>query len=369
MRLRTFHAASMAEAMAEIRKALGPDAIIVSSRRAARGMVEVVAAIEAAPAPENPPPVPDRRDAIDRRPDPFAGRLLADDPIEALLAARLAQINEPARTPPAEARARDAFSRQIRRALDFHRTPKRQSDRLVKAAAAFDGASPSDALAHALSAMMRFAPLADQPQRSIMLVGTPGVGKTVATAKIAARAAAAGTPLRVVTTDTLKAGATAQLEAYLRAMNQPLGLAANPAELAKSEHGGPRSRRAVIDTAGVNPFDESDMVQLTRLLAAADVEPVVVLAAGIDAHDAMDTARAFSRLGARRFIVTRLDATRRLGSLIAAAEAGGLALAEVSASPFVGQGLRPLDAAELARLIMQDYDHIEADPTYEEAAQ
>lgn len=354
--------------MAEIRKVLGPDAIIVSTRRAARGKVEVVAAIEnPPPAPE---PVPDPRDALGRRPDPFARhRSEATDPIESMLADRLAQINAPTRSDPIESQTRDAFSRQIGRALEYHRTPRRQIERLVRVAGAFEGGTPSDALAHAFSTMLRFQPLADPPARSIMLVGTPGVGKTVTTAKIAARAAAAGSPLRVVSTDTLKAGATAQLEAYLRAMNQPLGLAANPAELAKTEHGGARARRAVIDTAGVNPFDEQEMTQLTRLLAAADVEPVMVMAAGTDAHDAMDTARAFARLGARRMIVTRLDATRRLGSLIAAAEAGGLAIAEISASPFVGQGLRPIGAADLARLVMQDYDHIEADPSLEEAAQ
>ncbi|MDD3444294.1 MAG: hypothetical protein PHS60_02715 [Zavarzinia sp.] len=370
MRLRTFHAANMAEAMAEIRKALGPDAIIVSTRRAARGMVEVVAAIENPPPAAPPEPLPDPRAALGRRPDPFAHhRPEETDAVEALLADRLERISQPARPDAVESRDRAAFARQITRALEYHRTPRRLIERVVRTAAAFEGGTPSDALAHAFSTLLRFQPLADQPARSIMLVGTPGVGKTVVTAKIAARAATAGTPLRVVSTDTLKAGATAQLEAYLRAMNQPLGLATNPAELAKTEHGGARSRRAVIDTAGVNPFDEQEMTQLTRLLAAADVEPVMVMAAGIDAHDAMDTARAFARLGARRMIMTRLDATRRLGSLIAAADGGGLAIAEVSASPFVGQGLRPIDAADLARLIMQDYDHIEADPSLEEAAQ
>lgn len=366
MRLRTFHGANMAEVMAEIRKALGPDAIIVSTRRAARGAVEVVAAVEAATPP---PPVPDPRAALDQRPDPFRLHRGEEDPVEALLAGRLAQINAPAVSAPEETRNRNAVGRQIARALEYHRTPRRQVERLVRLAGAFEGASPSDALAHALSTSLRFAPLQDQPQRSIMLVGPPGGGKTVVTAKIAARAAANGSPLRVVSTDTLKAGATAQLEAYLRVLNQPLGLAANPAELAKTEHGGARARRAVIDTAGVNPFDEGEMTQVTRLLAAADVEPVLVLAAGTDAHDAMDIARAFARVGARRMIVTRLDATRRFGSIIAAADAAGLAIAEVSASPFVGQGLRPIDAIELSRLVMHDYDHIEADELHDEAAQ
>lgn len=348
MRLRTFHAANMAAAMDEIRKALGPDAIIVSTRRGSRGAVEVVAAVEDA-APAIPEPRP------------------ADLQAEALLDQRLDRLL--GGSDPAEERQREVFTRQIALALDYHRTPRRQITRITRAAGAFAGAAPSDALAHALSGLLRFAPLNTSPGRSIMLVGPPGVGKTVVTAKIAARAALDGSPLRVISTDTLKAGATAQLEAYLRAMEQPLGLAASPAELAKLEHAGGRSRKAVIDTAGVNPFEESEMTQLTRLLAAADVEPVLVLAAGTDAHDAMDIARAFSRLGIRRMIATRLDATRRIGSLIAAADAGRLALAEVSASPFVAQGLRPLDAGEIAQRVMQDYDDTHTDTEFQEAAQ
>ncbi|RJF94611.1 hypothetical protein D3874_01915 [Oleomonas cavernae] len=349
MRLRTFHAPNMATAMDDIRRALGTEAIIVSTRRAARGTVEVVAAVEdttlAAVTPAPRPAEAKAEAALDRRLE----RLLGQD--------------------PAEERQNELFTRQIARALDHHRTPRRQITRLTRAAGAFVGAAPSDALAHALSGLLRFSPLSTPLARSIMLVGPPGVGKTVVTAKIAARAALDGAPLRVISTDTLKAGATAQLEAYLRALEQPLGLAASPAELAKLEHAGGRSRRAVIDTAGVNPFAEGDMTQLTRLLAAADVEPVLVLAAGTDSHDAMDIARVFSRLGVRRMIATRLDATRRIGSLIAAAEAGHMALAEVSASPFVAQGLRPLDAVELAQRLMQDYDEPQADSDFEEAAQ
>ncbi|MFH5924600.1 GTP-binding protein [Roseomonas xinghualingensis] len=54
MRLRVFRAARMAEAMAECRQVLGPDALILSTRRTATG-VEVTAALEPA---EEPPPLP-----------------------------------------------------------------------------------------------------------------------------------------------------------------------------------------------------------------------------------------------------------------------------------------------------------------------
>ncbi len=50
MRLRLFQAAGMAEAMAAVRADLGPDAVILDSRRV-KGGVEVTAALDAAPEP------------------------------------------------------------------------------------------------------------------------------------------------------------------------------------------------------------------------------------------------------------------------------------------------------------------------------
>ena len=46
MRIRTFTAASMSEAMALVRREMGVDAIIISTRNNPRGNVEVRAAIE-----------------------------------------------------------------------------------------------------------------------------------------------------------------------------------------------------------------------------------------------------------------------------------------------------------------------------------
>ena len=53
-------------------------------------------------------------------------------------------------------------------------------------------------------------------------------------------------------------------------------------------------------------------------------------------------------------IVTRLDVTRRLGGMLAAAESSRLSLSGVSITPRVSKGLNPISAVSLARLIMPD---------------
>ena len=90
------------------------------------------------------------------------------------------------------------------------------------------------------------------------------------------------------------------------------------------------------------------LVPATALAAAAQADLVLVLPAGLDAHEAADLARAFAALGARHLLPTRLDAARRLGAVLAAAEAGPLLLTEGGTSPEVVDGLETLTPARLA---------------------
>jgi flagellar biosynthesis protein FlhF len=63
-------------------------------------------------------------------------------------------------------------------------------------------------------------------------------------------------------------------------------------------------------------------------------------------------AEALSRLGATRLIVTGLDLVRRRGALTALAMSG-LAIAQVTRSPFLADGLEPITPLALARLLIE----------------
>ena len=70
--------------------------------------------------------------------------------------------------------------------------------------------------------------------------------------------------------------------------------------------------------------------------------------AGLHPDDAAEQARAFAPVGARYLLPTRLDLTRRLGSIFAAAVSGDLALTEASAGPGVTNPLLPVTPEYLA---------------------
>jgi flagellar biosynthesis protein FlhF len=107
----------------------------------------------------------------------------------------------------------------------------------------------------------------------------------------------------------------------------------------------------LIDSPGFNPFRPADLGLLSGLLEASRAAPVLVLPAGLGVADCAEIGHTYVALGARHLLATKLDAARRLGGLLAAA-AAGLAFAEAGIGRTIGQGLSPLSAHGLARLLL-----------------
>lgn len=93
------------------------------------------------------------------------------------------------------------------------------------------------------------------------------------------------------------------------------------------------------------------------------------MGAGIDPFEAADMAQVFGSLGAARLHVTRVDAARRLGCVLAAADATSMSLCEISVTAFIANGLSPINAVSLSRLLLRDPSLPEVQTDYESIAQ
>jgi flagellar biosynthesis protein FlhF len=196
-------------------------------------------------------------------------------------------------------------------------------------------------------------PIADQGRsRPLMLVGPPGAGKTMAVAKLAARAVMAKRPVNLVTADAVRAGAIEQLAAVARILHLKLQTAENAARLASLVLRAAPDALTLIDSSGVNPYSTADRRELSALVAVAGAEPILVMPAGGDALDAIDIGRIFRDLGCSRMAVTRLDLTHRLGSVLAAADAAKLGFAEAGIAPEIADGMVPFNPVVLARRLI-----------------
>lgn len=304
MRLATVAAADHPQAMAEIRERLGDDAIIVATQELKDGTVRITAATGSGD--------PDLAAIIGTAPSPGARTWFAE----------LAEHHEM----PAPLKVR------------------------IEAALPPDDTERKVALGQALGGLFAFRPLAAPPGRPLLLVGLPGAGKTASIAKLAGRAALAAASTRVLTADLGRAAGAEQLDALLA----PLGIEAEPvadrrALRATLENG--RADWVLIDSPGINPFRSADLGLLSGLIEASRAEPVLVLPSGLGVRDSADVAQTFFALGARRLLISKVDLTRRLGGVLAAADLG-LAFSEAGIGPIIGNGLVPLSAQGLGRLLL-----------------
>ncbi|MCB9987106.1 MAG: GTPase [Rhodospirillales bacterium] len=348
----------MTEAMQMVRDQLGDDAIIVATREENGGRsVRVTAAIdrvEDARPYEPVTPAAAAPAARAKKPAPATGtppHAEAQNPVRV-------RVKEPAVPSDylqydSEEEAEDAVHEILTDTLLRHGVPGDIGDTILSTATMMGLADPQSAMKTALDHSFTFTPLPlKSPRKALMLVGAPGAGKTLATAKLAARAAMAGLKVAVCTTDTVRAGGVEQLEAFTRLLQIPLMKARGADELRARLNDARGADLTLIDTGGANPFDVDDMRRHAALLEAGTIEPVLVMAAGGDAEESAEIARCFAVLGVQRLFSTRLDVTRRLGGLIAAVGRAGIAFSDASNTPMVANGVVTLSAMSLAKLLL-----------------
>lgn len=324
MRLKSFYAKTVTEAMQMIRDTLGEDAIIVATREENGGKaVRVTAAIE----------------EDDNRHDDFND--YERDEIENGYLQYDAEEED------------GGVAEALTEVMLKHSVPEDIIDQVISCATVVGLEQAHIALVAALEHLYVFRPLPQKPtEKAFMLVGPPGSGKTLTAAKLAARASMAGHKVSIVSTDTLRAGGIEQLAAFTKILNIPLQKARNAADLKQWIEASRGADFKIIDTGGFNPFRSDEMRDLARLIAAGDIEPVLVMPAGADADESGEIARIYASLGVRHMLPTRLDIGRRLGGLLSAAHYGGLIFAEASDTPSVAEGLFTLSPDRLANLLM-----------------
>jgi len=318
MQLKTIIADNMRDAMELIREAYGEDAIIVSSAPdEATGGIKVTAALDK---------------TID-----------------------IANINDNNHLKDEDLSAFISPTDIAGEAFDNHSIPRRLGDKLLEEMEKLEMDDVTVALGSVFDARYKFAPIdVRDVKRPYILVGPPGVGKTLLTAKIAAEATLNDVPVRAITLDTVKAGGYEQLKSYMDAMGQPIEKASSTRELDTLIANAKVGELQVIDTTGVNPYDTAELEDLQTFIKVSNAEPILVLSAGHDALEAGEIAKKLTdTFEITRFIYTRLDITKRYGSALVIAEKAKLAFSHASLSPLVAEGFTSLNPLGLARLFVE----------------
>ncbi len=280
MKLKTFMADSIPEAMSEIRRVFGENAVIVSSFRSQEcGVKLIVATEENYDTPDTP--IQEEQHKNEQRRNYFETALkhlyLSAGMIERLVGAVA------------------------------RKSSKTTEDKLLKLA---------------LSELYTYKSIEPLKKNGVFVfVGTGGCGKTTAVGKVAWHAKTQKIKTAVITLDTRKAGSVNELVRYASLMDMSCTVLSDWEQLNETVTMLRLNYDLIlIDTPAFNPYLASDVVRLQQIKTqVADADMIYVQPAGLDCHEAQTQGIVFAKAGCTRLLVSKLDAAVGYGGFLQSA--------------------------------------------------
>ncbi|MAV37228.1 MAG: flagellar biosynthesis protein FlhF [Planctomycetaceae bacterium] len=191
-------------------------------------------------------------------------------------------------------------------------------------------------------------------RRLVALVGPTGVGKTTTIAKLAANFHLRER-LRVglITVDTYRIAAVEQLRTYADIIDLPMEVVATPKEMRAAVQRLRDLDLILMDTAGRSPHDEVKIQELKSILAEARADAIHLVLSSVSSESVMrKTADQFSAVGITSLILTKLDEATGMGALVPLLRSCKLPLSYVTHGQNVPDDIEAADTCKLARLVL-----------------
>ncbi|QDU63489.1 Flagellar biosynthesis protein FlhF [Planctomycetes bacterium Pan216] len=352
---KTFHAETMQQALAKVRRELGPDAVILRTRQLPGqgvvgrkgGAVEITAVMETQIAPRLVPAS-----------DPRGAEPQVVSSLQERLDAMTQMLDQLQRFTPTEfpkpwfslvshlrrVETPDDIIRSLITFLDQeHIDPGPIDDILVR-----------EATTRFFTDRFEVAPSLEGAFHSpvVALVGPTGSGKTTSIAKLAARACVGqGRSAALVTIDSYRIAATEQLRTYAEILGIEFRSASSPKQLRTVLEELVSVDLVLIDTAGRSASDHQRAHELATYLKGG-IETHLVLPANTRDSSLKAIVESFSVLSCDRVLLTKLDELPGKGALAGIAGILPCPISYMTSGQDVPDDIEPADAARLAELAM-----------------
>jgi flagellar biosynthesis protein FlhF len=373
MRSKTYRGKTMKEALTRVRRDLGGDALILSSREVRRrrlfglgprALVEVIAT-DTMPSEVE---ITSRSGPVDQiasassttlhaRVGEQLGRLHAM--VETLsksghidhLLPELPSALVPTYSQLIEADVPEVLARRLVRHVADNLEPDQFDHPDTIRAALSDAVELSIPVAPPIRAVVG-------TRRVIALVGPTGVGKTTTVAKLAANFKLAhGVRVGLITVDTYRIAAVEQLKTYAEIIDLPLAVVNDPVEMPRALDELGDVDIVFIDTAGRSPRDEVKIRELAEFLLQARPDEVHLVLSAVAGHRSLRSAvERFATVQVDRLILTKLDEADSLGGALAVLGLSSRPLSYLTTGQAVPDDIEPADRKRLARLILRQED-------------
>ncbi len=376
MQFETFRGRNVQEALAAVRAALGPDALIESTRHVSNGgqgwlgrsFVEVLAApVEHLPKSSAQAsavrtglaaPAKVSALALDRgRPEPPRSSPRSS-PQEPLLAALAQNRGQPTSLPAVDQELR--VIRAMIEELSLSRKPRDRALAMLQAAGiegtlarelskglarvAREPGALERLVRHRLAERLRVlpSPIEQLGPRIIACVGPTGAGKTTTLAKLAARAQLdLGRSVSVVTLDTFRVGAVEQMRRWVELIGVPFDVARDRSTFVQAM-ASRKTDLVFVDTAGSASTDHASMRRMAECLQAVpdrSLDVLLVVPASVRVRDAQRLRETYRDPAPAGMVITKIDETDQIGGAIHGAIDPQLPVAYVCDGPRVPEDL------------------------------
>ena len=384
MQIKRFEAASTQEALLKIKNELGPDAVVLSTRKLRSGRVplfEVTAAVDERPEGLREKPIPMPAGA------PQAAPERGD---EETLAFALRRELEEIKTLLAETATRPfpyGEFREMKEMLDtffdtmgFQRKEK-LSGALLKIYHHMVSIGVSRSRAFLLvSTLNRNLPTVDlqdeeglyrvaekllarsiglsyrsaERKRICAFVGPTGAGKTTTLAKIAARSALEEKlKVGLITTDTYRIAAVEQLKTYARIMEIPIEVVPDKTAFRRALAKLSDRDLVLVDTPGKSSVEPGYIDKLRDLFQLENpVETNLLLPLTSSQDNLAENLARFKPVGYQSIIFTKLDESRHFGMIYNVIDQERKPVSYVTNGQNVPLDIEKTDAGRLAKIIM-----------------
>ncbi len=329
MHIRTFRAASLQDALEQIRHQMGPDASVLHTRQVRDGWmgwlgrtyVEVTAGLkDTSGLPVIESDGERRHREIDSR--VAAHRVVADSPSACGLSNA---VHEDTNGIPLQLQA---YREELIHSGVGPTTAQRWIDATISFAASMGDASGRgtpwlEHLQRTVGRELRIgSPIRTQAgdRRVVALVGPTGVGKTTTVAKLAAGfRIEARRRVGLLTIDTFRIAAVQQLRAYAEIMDLPMEVVEKPEQMRPALDRLGDLDLVLIDTAGRSPRSDARIDQLVELLRSAQPDETHLVLSCASSAASIETAlRGFAPVRPTAAILTKLDETPQTAAVISA---------------------------------------------------
>ena len=359
MRIKSYFSRTVEDAMAQASQELGPDAILVNSRRAPAetrhlGEYEVVFATEA-------PGDGSDLGTLNTLSAPGSDRLtaeVADLKRELESMRRTLQRNA---LPPASWMGGSPDLPDVYAALIAAEIPSELAREIVQSAERRASTpQPADlrkAVAEEMESRIAAQPALGRGEarpRIVALVGPPGSGKTTTLVKLAVHyGLAARRPVLLLSMDTYRVAAADQLRSYAAILGVGFQVLETLSALAQAIEESRNKDLILIDTPGFS-FKEMDVAgPLARFLASrSDIDTQLVLPASMKPGDITRVAQAFDPFGPQRLIFTKLDETGSFGPILAEAVRSAKPLSFFATGQRIPEDLETASRGRLVELVL-----------------